>query len=155
MVTSLNLPSYVRGPYPEKNYDSGNVHAKIFFLCIQVAYNVHKQQLLRQVPWFACYQLRHCMRHLHVVGLCQQTSLFLQSHKCKVPEKISSNMHLRVCNFYIIRVIGRPLEQECPPDFSTIFETAQKQLNFDIWALFYLRNIPSGNFLSNVKQNKW
>ena len=33
-------------------------------------------------------------------------------------------------------------EQERLLDFSVIFESAQIYLNFDMWALFYLRNIP-------------
>ena len=44
------------------------------------------------------------MRHLHVVELCQQTFLFLLSHKCKVPEMMNNNTHLRVCKFHIMRV---------------------------------------------------
>lgn len=112
------------------------------------------------------------MRHLHAVELCQQTFLFLPSHKCKVPEKISNNMHLKSLQSYIMRLIERP----SPPFFDHFWNCSKNSWNLAcgprftwgtlLWRFLlgcysFLRNnvrkkgtFPRSIFLSNMKQKK-
>ena len=49
---------------------------------------------------------------------------------------------------HLLQLKGRV--QECPLDFSAIFESAQKKLNFAMWVSFHLRNTALKFFLAGL-----